>query len=130
MISSQKEIGMEIKILLVDDAVDFVNYVKKRLVLRGMVVSAAYNGKEALDLIQKQPFDIVVLDMLMPGIDGIETLKKIKKIKPKIEVILLTGHGTVRAASEAMKAGAVDFLQKPCDINMLIDSINNACETK
>ncbi len=116
------------KVLLVDDAIDFVAYMKKRLEARGMEISTAFRGQEALDIIKAQPLDVVVLDVLMPGMDGIETLQEIKKIKPDLAVVMLTGHGTVESASEGMKLGAVDFLLKPCDLDSLLNAINQASE--
>ena len=121
---------MQIKVLLVDDAKDFVAYMRKRLSARGMDVSTAYSGQEALDIISKEPLDVVVLDVLMPGMDGIETLQEIRKIKPELQVIMLTGHGTVESAAEGMKLGAVDYLLKPCDLDTLLNSINDAYNKK
>jgi len=117
---------MQIRVLLVDDAKDFVEYMRRRLTARGMDISTAFNGQEALDIIKEQDFDVVVLDVLMPGMDGIETLQEIKKMKPELEVIMLTGHGTVESAAEGMKLGAVDYLLKPCDLDTLLNAINEA----
>lgn len=117
---------MQIRVLLVDDAKDFVEYMKKRLVARGMEIHAAFDGKTALDIVREQELDVVVLDVLMPGMDGIETLQKIKKIKEDLPVIMLTGHGTVESAAEGMKLGANDYLLKPCDLDSLLSSIQNA----
>ena len=119
---------MPIKVLLVDDAQDFVNYMKKRLVARGIEIWTAYNGQDGLDIVKKETLDVVVLDVLMPGIDGLETLQEIKKIKPDLQVIMLTGHGTVETTAEGMKLGATDFLLKPCDFDTLLNSIQSAYE--
>ena len=117
---------MAIKVLLVDDAKDFIKYMKKRLDARGLEVSTANSGREALDLLDKEAIDVVVLDVLMPDMDGIETLQEIKTIKPDLPVIMLTGHGTVESTAEGMRLGAADFLLKPCDADTLLHSIEKA----
>jgi DNA-binding NtrC family response regulator len=117
---------MTIKVLLVDDAKDFIKYMKKRLDARGVIVSTANSGREALDLLNNEPIDVVVLDVLMPDMDGIETLQEIKNIKPELPVIMLTGHGTVESTAEGMRLGAADFLLKPCDCDTLLSSIEKA----
>ena len=117
---------MAIKVLLVDDAKDFIKYMKKRLDARGVTVSIAHSGREALDLLDKEPIEVVVLDVLMPDMDGIETLQEIKKTKPDLPVIMLTGHGTVESTAEGMRLGAADFLLKPCDADTLLASIEKA----
>lgn len=121
---------MPIKVLLVDDAQDFVNYMKKRLVARGLEIWTAFNGQDGLEIVKSQPLDVVVLDVLMPGIDGLETLQEIKKIEPNLQVIMLTGHGTVETTAEGMKLGATDFLLKPCDFDTLLESIQSAYEKR
>lgn len=117
---------MAIRVLLVDDAKDFIKYMKKRLDARGVVVSTALSGSEALSILSKESVDVVVLDVLMPDMDGIETLQEIKKIKPDQPVIMLTGHGTVESTAEGMRLGAADFLLKPCDADTLLASIEKA----
>ena len=117
---------MSIRVLLVDDAKDFIKYMKKRLDARGVEVSTAVSGRQALELLDKEPVDVVVLDVLMPDMDGIETLQEIKKIKPDQPVIMLTGHGTVESTAEGMRLGAADFLLKPCDADTLLSSIEKA----
>ena len=119
---------MSIKVLLVDDAQDFVHYMKKRLVARGIDIFTAFNGQESLSIVKKEPLDVVVLDVLMPGIDGLETLQEIKRLKPDVEVIMLTGHGTVETTVDGLKLGASDFLLKPCDFDTLLESIEAAYE--
>jgi DNA-binding NtrC family response regulator len=120
-----------LKLLLVDDEKPFVEAVGRRLSVRGFYVEYAFTGKEALERIQRQhDVDVVVLDMKMPGMDGIETLCKIKKEAPLTEVILLTGHATVQSAVNGMKSGAFDYLMKPCGIDDLVKKINEAAAGK
>ena len=121
---------MKIRVLIVDDEKEFVGLVSERLTMRDYDVTAAFSGEEALETVKKYNFDIVVLDVLMPGIDGIETLREIKRIKPLTEVILLTGHAAVDTAIEGMKLGAYDYLTKPCEISDLVTKLNNAHDRK
>jgi len=117
---------MKMKILLVDDEKDFVASLAQRLQLRGLDVKTAFSGEEALDRIQQEAFDVVILDVVMPGKDGIETLKEIKEIGPLLQVIMLTGHATVETAIEGMKLGAYDYLMKPTETEVLVEKISNA----
>jgi len=117
---------MKTRVLIVDDEKEFVELVSQRLTMRDYDVTAAFSGEEALETVKKYNFDIVVLDVLMPGIDGIETLREIKRIKPLTEVILLTGHAAVDTAIEGMKLGAYDYLTKPCEISDLVTKLNKA----
>ncbi len=117
-------------IMLVDDEKDFVEMLGLRLKENGENVIAAYNGKECLDTLEKKQIDVIILDVKMPGMDGIETLQKIKAQHPLIEVILLTGHGTIQSAVEGMKLGAFDFLLKPADFQELTKKLNKARERK
>lgn len=119
---------MNYKILLVDDEETMVKYLSRRLIRRGFDVRVAYDGLSALEEIKKNDFDLVLLDVLMPEMDGIETLKEIKKIKPETEVIMLTGHASVEVGIEGMKAGAFNYILKPFNPNELIEEINLACE--
>ena len=121
---------MKIKVLLVDDEKDFVGMLSSRLEARDFDVSTALSGDEALAMIREKDFDVVVLDVLMPGKDGIETLKAIKEIKPLFQVMMLTGNATVQTAIEGMKQGAYDFLMKPTDMQDLVEKINKAFEVK
>ena len=116
------------QILLVDDEKTMVKYLSKRLIIRGFDVGVAYSGLSALEEIKKNDFDLVLLDVLMPEMDGIETLKEIKKIKPETEVIMLTGHASVEVGIEGMKSGAFNYILKPFDLNELVEEINFACE--
>jgi DNA-binding NtrC family response regulator len=117
---------MKGRVLLVDDAKDFIDYTRKRLTARDMDVLSAYNGREALDILKTESVDVVVLDVLMPDMEGIETLREIKKIKPDQEVIILTGHGTIETAKEGMELGASEFLLKPCNLDKLLESIQRS----
>ncbi|MBC8177833.1 MAG: response regulator [Desulfobacteraceae bacterium] len=118
-------------VLLVDDEVPFVETMTKRLKKRDLVVNSAYSGQEALDILDKhRNTDVVILDVKMPGMDGIETLEKIKKSYPLTEVVMLTGHATVESAIEGMKKGAYDYLMKPCDIDQLMQKVEEATQKK
>lgn len=114
-------------VLLVDDEVPFVEAMTRRLTKRNLNVATAYSGTDALEMLHKQTkVDVVILDVKMPGLDGIETLKEIKKEHPLVEVIMLTGHATVESAIEGMKLGAYDYLMKPCDIDQLMTKVKEA----
>ena len=117
---------MKIKVLLVDDEKDFVESLAERLQLKDFNVSTALNGTEALDLIKEHEYDVIVLDVKMPGKDGIETLKEIKNLKQLPQVIMLTGHATVETAIQGMKVGAYDYIMKPTVTEDLIVLINKA----
>lgn len=121
---------MKTRVLLVDDEAEFVEQLSERLKLRNYDVTAAYSGEEAIDKIKQFLYDVVILDVSMPGMDGIEALKSIKKARPLTEVIMLTGHATVESAIEGMKLGAFDFLLKPTETEDLTDKINKARERK
>lgn len=118
------------RILLVDDEQDFVEILSMRLEEAGENVTAAYNGQECLDKLAQQEFDVVILDIKMPGMDGIHTLRKIKIMYPLVEVILLTGHGTTETAVEGMKLGAYDYLLKPADFEDLTTKLEGARKKK
>jgi len=117
---------MKTRVLIVDDEKEFVELVSERLTMRDYDVTTAFSGEEALETVKEYNFDIVVLDVLMPGIDGIETLREIKRIKPLTEVILLTGHAAVDTAIEGMRLGAYDYLTKPCEISDLVGKLDKA----
>lgn len=118
------------QILLVDDEKDFVEVLCMRLEEAGEKVTAAYNGREGLARLEKESFDVVILDIKMPGMDGIQTLRQIKNISPMVEVILLTGHGTTETAVEGMKLGAFDYLLKPADFDDLTAKLTAARKRK
>jgi DNA-binding NtrC family response regulator len=112
------------KVLLVDDEEEFLKTLTRRLELRGLKVTGATRGAEAVQLADKQNFDAIVIDLAMPGMDGLETLKRIKKSHPDAEIIMLSGQGTVKTSIEAMKLGAEDFLEKPVDMQELLTKID------
>jgi DNA-binding NtrC family response regulator len=119
------------RILIVDDEERFRLTLSKRLAERGVEVGATVGtGMEALQEISRKGYDVVLLDVKMPGMDGIQTLGEIKKINPHIEAILLTGHASVDSAVDGMRLGAYDYLMKPCDIEVLMEKINGAYEIK
>jgi DNA-binding NtrC family response regulator len=117
--------------MLVDDEQPFVETMLKRLGKRNLKVIPAYSGQEALETLkQNQNVDVVILDVKMPGISGIETLGEMKKHYPLIEVVMLTAHATVESAIEGMKQGAYDYLMKPCDIDQLMGKVEAAAKKK
>ena len=117
-------------ILLVDDERDFVEILAMRLEEAGEKVTCAYDGQMCLDILDKEPIDVVILDIKMPGMDGINTLHKIKIMHPLVEVILLTGHGSTETAIEGMKLGAFDYLLKPADFDDLKAKLDGARKKK
>jgi DNA-binding NtrC family response regulator len=118
------------KILLVDDEVEFASALAERLQLRNYDVKTANNALEALAVIHTHLPDVIILDLKIPGMDGIETLKTIKKIDPTIEVIMLTGHGDVESVTEGMKSGVFEYIMKPVDIGELTVKIDNAMKKR
>ncbi len=120
-----------VKLLLVDDERPFLDTITKRLEKRDLNVSAVYSGKAALEALDRNKgIEVVVLDVKMPEMDGIETLVEIKRRVPLVEVIMLTGHATVETAIDGMKLGAFDYLMKPCDIEVLVDKVKTAARKK
>ena len=118
-------------ILVVDDEEDFVETMVNRLKKRTIDAVGALSGEEALELVGKREFDVVILDIKMPGgMDGIETLKEIKKVQPLAEVILLTGHASVESSIEGMKFGAFDYVLKPIKLEELFPKVAQAFEKK
>lgn len=115
-------------ILLVDDEAAFLDAMKRRLTKRGFVVETTESGMDALELLERNhgSIEVVILDVKMPGIDGIETLREIKRKYPMVEVVMLTGHATVGSAIEGMKLGAFDYLMKPADIDGFSNTIMEA----
>jgi DNA-binding NtrC family response regulator len=121
---------VKIRVLLVDDQEQYVQLMTERLTMRDYDVTSSSSGEEALEKVKGYNFDVVILDMLMPGIDGIETLREIKRMKPLTEVIVLTGHAAVDTAIEGMKLGAFDYLEKPCETEDLASKIDKAYQRK
>ncbi|QLA17590.1 sigma-54-dependent transcriptional regulator [Desulfolutivibrio sulfoxidireducens] len=121
---------MSIKILIVDDEPDFIETMVKRFTFRKMPVTAAKSGIEALTILETEAFDVVIMDVRMPGKDGIETLKEIKKHHPLTEVIMLTGHASVESGMRGMSLGAYDYVLKPVDFDELLDKVRKAHERK
>ena len=118
------------RVLIVDDEKDFVEMFSLRLQTQGEKVSTAHSGKEALTVLANTIIDVVILDIRMPGMDGIDTLKQIKTLFPLVEVIMLTGHGSTETAVEGMKLGAFDYLMKPADFEDIKIKIENARKRK
>ena len=118
-------------VLLVDDEVPFVEAMSRRLKKRDISITTAFSGQEALDALEKdRSVEVAILDVKMPGMDGIETLGEIRKRFPLVEVIMLTGHATVETGIEGMKLGAFDYLMKPCDMDVLMDKLKEAVAKK
>ena len=123
-------IKIPIRILLVDDEKDFVEMLSLRLEETGENVTPAYSGQECLDILETKDIDVVILDILMPGMDGIATLKEIKNRFPLVEVIMLTGHGSTESAVKGLKLGAFDYLLKPAHFGELTAKLNSARKRK
>jgi len=122
---------MPANILLVDDEQGFVDTMAKRLDNRGLTVTTAYSGQEGVDaLAANHSIDVVIMDVKMPGMDGNEALKVVKAEYPLVEVIMLTGHATVESAIEGMKSGAFDYMMKPCDLDELLEKVEEAYDKK
>ena len=119
----------EIKILLVDDEKQFVDTLAERLAMRGFSARVAYDGPQALKAVE-EPTDVIVLDLRMPGMDGFEVLRSVKKSNPQVQVIILTGHGGDAEEQTAYRMGAYNFLKKPMDIDELLNSIRMAYRDK
>lgn len=117
---------MNEKVLIIDDEQEFTEALAERMTNRGMDVSTSSSAIEGLKSVEEKSFDVVVLDLQMPEMDGIEALKALKKKKPELQVILLTGHATVEKGIEAMKLGAMDLLEKPADLTTLTEKIKKA----
>lgn len=120
----------DIRVLIVDDEEELAKTIAERLEIRGIYCQTASDGDKALDLIKSQPPDVVVLDLLMPGIGGLEILKQIKSLGNNIPIILLTGYGSNELRIEGMNLGAIDYVLKPCNLDDLIIKIQKASESK
>jgi DNA-binding response OmpR family regulator len=116
----------ECKVLLVDDEEDFVATLAERLEMRGLKTLVATDGGEALAVVAGEHPHVVVLDVMMPGLGGLDVLRHLRATHPEVQVILLTGHGSTKEGIEGMKAGAYDYLMKPVEINQMVDKICQA----
>lgn len=114
------------KVLFVDDEVEFLQTLIKRMTRRGLSACGVHNGREALETLQCESVDVVVLDVRMPGMNGIETLREIKAGWPGVEVIMLTGHASLEVSREGMELGAFDYLIKPVDLDELLFKVEDA----
>jgi DNA-binding NtrC family response regulator len=121
---------MKPRVFIVDDEEELLQTLSERLTIRDYDVSTSLTGKDAIEEMKQYNFDVVILDVAMPDMDGIKTLREIKRIKPLTEVIMLTGHATVESAIEGMRLGAFDFLMKPCKTEELVAKIDMAHEKK
>ena len=121
---------MKIKVLLVDDEKEFVEVLSERLEVRGFEIKTALSGEEALKWIYKSEFDVVLLDVMIPGDNGIEILKEIKRARPLIQIIMLTGHAKIDTAVRGLELGAYDYLLKPLEIEPLVEKIKMAYDYK
>jgi two-component system, OmpR family, response regulator CpxR len=122
----RQDFTMPSKILLVDDEREFVQTLSERLLMRDMGSAVAYDGESALEVAREDEPDVMILDLKMPGIDGIEVLRRVKATQPDIEVIILTGHGSEADKELCMELGAFAYLQKPVDVEVLSDTIKRA----
>jgi DNA-binding NtrC family response regulator len=119
-----------LKVLIVDDEADYLETLVKRMRKRSVDITGVHSGEEALDWLAQNVVDVVVLDVKMPGMDGIQALREIKKQYPLVEVIMLTGHANVEVAIEGMELGAFDYLMKPMEIDELLYKIQDAFKKK
>ncbi|MEW5912811.1 MAG: response regulator [Thermodesulfobacteriota bacterium] len=119
-----------IRLLIVDDEVDYLDVLQKRLTKRGLMVMTASSGSQAIQTLRGHQFEVAVLDLKMQDMDGIEVLKIFKKMDPRLEVIMLTGHGSEQAARDGIALGAFDYLTKPCDLAMLYERIQAAAAAR
>lgn len=118
-----------IRVLIADDEVEFASTLQTRLNLRKYQTTMTNSGEATLDAITSEQPDVLVLDLKMPDLDGLEVLAKVKESWPGMQVIILTGHGSFEAGREGMELGAFDYLMKPVDLNLLITKIEEACQT-
>jgi DNA-binding NtrC family response regulator len=119
-----------IKLLMVDDEVGFAEVLRKRLSRRGILVETAYRGEDAVRMLREKEFDVAVLDLKLEGMDGIEILKVFKMLAPELPVLMLTGHGCEKAASESIRLGVAEYLSKPVDFELLLEKVRQVCIRK
>ena len=117
-----------LKVLLVDDEQEFIEVLSKRLEMRDLDTSVALDGEEALQAVQDEEPDVMLLDLRMPGMDGMEVLRRIKKAYPKVPIVMLTGHGSRKDEEEARRLGAYAYLQKPVELQRLSEILREAFE--
>ena len=120
----------KINILIVDDEEQFLSSISRSLEVRDFNVVTVSRGEKAIAAARSQPFDIALVDLKMPGMDGEETLKALKKEHKWLEVVILTGHGTIDSAAECTRSGAYSFLQKPCELDQLLEALTSAYKKK
>ena len=120
----------DMKVLLLDDEEEFVKALAERLKMRDLRSDTVLDGEEALSFVEDQEPDVMVLDLKMPGIDGMEVLRQVRKAYPKIQVIILTGHGTEKHEEEAKRLGAFDYLEKPVNLDVLVKKMKAAYRRK
>lgn len=120
----------EFRVLFVDDEVDFLETILKRMQKRGLTAHGVHSGEEAIAWLQQNPADVVVLDVRMKGMDGIQTMRQVKSRYPTIEVIMLTGHASLEIAREGMRLGAFDYLMKPINLDELLYKLEDAYQKK
>jgi len=120
----------EFKVLMVDDEEDFINTVAERMRMRDLSPELALSGEQALERVEDDIPDVMVLDLKMPGIDGMEVLRRVRKAHPRVQVVILTGHGSEKDEAEARRLGAFAYLQKPVDMEKLIKTLRDAYKKK
>ena len=120
----------DMKVLLADDEEEFVKALAERLKMRDLRSDTVLDGEEALSYVEDQEPDVMVLDLKMPGIDGMEVLRQVRQAYPKIQVIILTGHGTEKDEEEAKRLGAFDYLEKPVNLDVLVKKMKAAYRRK
>jgi DNA-binding NtrC family response regulator len=119
-----------IRVLLVDDEENLLEYLSKRLLKKGFTVKATFSGEQAVEVAQQERYDVAVVDLKMPGIDGVETQKRLRQIQPFLQCIVLTGHGSIESALESGKEEAFEYLLKPVDYEKLVVAITDAHKRK
>lgn len=119
-----------IRLLIVDDEARFVETLAKRLTARGYFVEGAFSGEEAIETIRKRPFDVILLDVRMPGMDGLQTLRVLKEIQPLVQVLMLSGNASIDSAIEGMRLGALDYILKPAELEDILAKVEEAFEKK
>ena len=131
VIAGADERGVEegLKVLFVDDEEDFVRTMAERMEMRNLGSEVALSGQEALDMLQEDVPDVMVLDLRMPGLDGLEVLRRVKTTHPQVEVVIMTGHGSDQDEEEARRLGAFDYLRKPVEFGQLMETIRSAGKT-